>query len=147
MEMSEFFSRKIEIANGLLAAYKEVEASLTFMIDHPANGQNPTELRYQQSKQRIERFEIRSAIVSQQFNVDELIRKNDEYNSKIADLTERMKGEWEPTLIAIKKKMVKRMDQRVAVHDLAKALDRADTPFVSEAEKVEFFQSLLEMAK
>ena len=147
MEMSEFFRRKIEIANGLLASYKEVEESLTFMIENPQNGQTPIELKYKQSKQKVERFEIQAAIVSQEFNIDELVKKREGYNQLIEQLGERMVDEWEPTLIAIKKKMMKRTDQKIGVQDLAQALARADQPFVSEPEKIEFFQSLLNFAK
>ncbi len=147
MQRSEFFEQKIAISEKLLESYKKVETSLTYLIENPEPNLSKPMQNLTTAKYEIERFEIQSAIVSQQFNIDQFKTQFDEYNGMIDQLRERMPREWEPTLRAIKKKMEQRHGNKVAIHDLASALDRADQPFVSDEEKIEFFRSILELSK
>lgn len=149
MKMSEFFSKKIEVANGLLNSYKRLEAALTYLIENPDKSVSEPVQNLQTAQYEVQRFDSQSAIISQQFNIDELVRKHDEYNGKIEQLRERMPREWEPTLVAIKKKMVKRSDQKpaIGIQDLANIVQRAEQPFESEEEKIEFFQSMLDVSQ
>lgn len=162
MNREEYFEKKIELSNGLLEAYKEKEAAETLLIDNLTAAlfdaaktvETPDKQHLQDlillAQTKIDRFETKSAIVAQQFNIDELVSKRDKYIAKIENYRIRMADEWENTLNKIKQKILNPGKYNVDKNQVSQfrlALDRANQPFDSEEEQIEYFMSLESISK
>lgn len=141
-----WFQAKIDLADLIIIAYKFKEAALQLLSSGTVS--SPEELLLK-SRYKIDLFHTKGAIITQEFNKVELLEKREGYKARMDMYKERVDKEWNSTLLAAKNKLHKLSKQRPVTKELQNnmdglrnSLDRAEQPFNSIEEKIEFYISV-----
>lgn len=142
------YEAKIHYTEELIKGYQELVESLDTMISTPYNStaEAYVDYKYRTAKLKIERYEAAGALKSQEFNLQELKDKNQQYQFFLESLQKRIEEDWEPTIRKLKNKVSLRTKRGIPTDDLNQCIDRCDQEFESEEERLEHFRAMLDMS-
>lgn len=141
------YEAKIHYTEELIKGYQELVESLDTMIQTPKpESESDVDYKYRIAKLKIERYEAAGALKSQEFNLQELKDKNQQYQFFLESLQKRIEEDWEPTIRKLKNKVSLRTKRGIPTDDLNQCIDRCDQEFESEEERLEHFRAMLDMS-